>query len=101
MLYFLPKDLDGNQRIERKISCHLQDHLSLSLYSKIFIPNLSELVLFLYYFLKKNNVFSCMSILKKNTYCYEKEENTITQFKNYIHGGILSKKKNPFDDFTY
>lgn len=50
MLYFLPKDLDGNQRIERKISCHLQDHLSLSLYSKIFIPNLSELVLFLYYF---------------------------------------------------
>ena len=50
MLYFLPKDLDGNQRIERKISCHLQDRLSLSLYSEIFIPNLSELVLFLYYF---------------------------------------------------
>ena len=48
------------------------------------------------------SVFSCMSILKKKkTYCYEKEENTITQFKNYIHGGILSKKKNPFDDFTY
>ena len=40
-------------------------------------------------------------IKKKKTYCYEKEENTITQFKNYIHGGILSKKKNPFDDFTY
>ena len=48
MLYFLPKDLDGNQRIERKISCHLQDRLSLSLHSQeIFIPNLSELVLFL------------------------------------------------------
>ena len=48
MLYFLPKDLDGNQRIERKISCHLQDRLSLSLHSQeIVIPNLSELVLFL------------------------------------------------------
>lgn len=32
-------------------------------------------------------------IKKKKTYCYEKEENTITQFKNYIHDGILSIKK--------
>ena len=42
--------------------------------------------------------------IKKKTYCYEKEENTITQFKNYIHDGILSikkkRKENPFDDFT-
>ena len=34
----------------------------------------------------------------KKSYCYEKEENTINQFKNYIHDGILSKKrkKKPF-----
>lgn len=29
----------------------------------------------------------------KKSYCYEKEENTINQFKNYIHDGILSKKR--------
>lgn len=100
MLYFLPKDLDGNQRIERKISCHLQDCLSLSPTPRRFSPQLSELVLFLnyYYYFLKSLCFHVCPYLKNHTAM--KRENTINQFKNYIHDGILSKKrKNPFDDF--
>lgn len=37
------------------------------------------------------------AIFKKNTNCYEIEENTVSQFKNCIHDGILRKikRKNP------
>lgn len=41
------------------------------------------------------------AIFKKNTNCYEIEENTVSQFKNGIHDGILrkNKRKNPSGQF--
>lgn len=95
-----PKDLNGNQRIEKRIPCHLQwASICIAPLPGGFHPQLLQVRAFPVLFFKTMNlcfhIYQCFLKIQ----CYEKEENAISQFKNYKHYSIIviqHTKKNKF-----